>query len=167
MRRAVQEPRRHADDRSRRGRRCRPTRCASSAIRSPSWSPRPCCRRRTPPKRSRSTSRRCRPWCGSKRRCSAGAPLIHDEAPGNVALDYHYGDSEQVAAAFAKAAHVTQPQAHQQPRGGQRDGAARRDRRPRPGKRALHAARAARRACSACRATWRRSSRSSPSRSAS
>ena len=36
-----------------------------------------------------------------------GAPLIHAEAPGNVALDYHYGDSEQVAAAFAKAAHVT------------------------------------------------------------
>ena len=36
-----------------------------------------------------------------------GAPLIHDEAPGNVALDYHFGDSEQVAAAFAKAAHVT------------------------------------------------------------
>ena len=36
-----------------------------------------------------------------------GAPLIYDDAPGNVALDYHYGDSEQVAAAFAKAAHVT------------------------------------------------------------
>jgi carbon-monoxide dehydrogenase large subunit len=36
-----------------------------------------------------------------------GAPLIHAEAPGNVALDYHYGDAEQVAAAFAKAAHVT------------------------------------------------------------
>src|SRR6478672_1909755 len=36
-----------------------------------------------------------------------GAPLIHEEAPGNVALDYHFGDSEQVAAAFAKAAHVT------------------------------------------------------------
>jgi carbon-monoxide dehydrogenase large subunit len=36
-----------------------------------------------------------------------GAPLLHDEAPGNVALDYHYGDSEQVAAACAKAAHVT------------------------------------------------------------
>src|SRR5215510_2743008 len=36
-----------------------------------------------------------------------GAPLIHDEAPGNVALDYHYGDAEQVTAAFAKAAHVT------------------------------------------------------------
>src|SRR5260370_1926843 len=37
----------------------------------------------------------------------AGAPLLYEEAPSNVALDYHYGDSEQVAAAFAKAAHVT------------------------------------------------------------
>src|SRR6266516_5818317 len=37
----------------------------------------------------------------------SGAPLIHDAAPGNVALDYHYGDAEQVAAAFAEAAHVT------------------------------------------------------------
>src|SRR5262250_2073960 len=36
-----------------------------------------------------------------------GAPLLHDEAPGNVALDYHYGATEQVAAAFAKASHVT------------------------------------------------------------
>jgi len=36
-----------------------------------------------------------------------GAPLIHDEAPGNVALDYHFGDSEKVAAAFDRAAHVT------------------------------------------------------------
>jgi len=36
-----------------------------------------------------------------------GAPLLYEEAPDNVALDYHFGDSEQVAAAFAKAAHVT------------------------------------------------------------
>jgi carbon-monoxide dehydrogenase large subunit len=35
------------------------------------------------------------------------APLIHAEAPGNVALDYHYGDADVVAAAFARAAHVT------------------------------------------------------------
>ena len=28
--------------------------------------------------------------------------------PGNVALDYHYGDAEAVKAAFAKAAHVTE-----------------------------------------------------------
>src|SRR5882672_8644575 len=31
-----------------------------------------------------------------------GAPRLYDEAPNNVALDYHFGDSEQVAAAFAK-----------------------------------------------------------------
>jgi carbon-monoxide dehydrogenase large subunit len=37
----------------------------------------------------------------------AGAPQLYDDAPGNVALDYHYGDSEKVAAAFAAAAHVT------------------------------------------------------------
>jgi carbon-monoxide dehydrogenase large subunit len=34
-----------------RGRRCRPTRCVSSAIPWPAWSPRRCCRRRTPPRR--------------------------------------------------------------------------------------------------------------------
>jgi carbon-monoxide dehydrogenase large subunit len=36
-----------------------------------------------------------------------GAPQVFDDVPSNVALDYHYGDSEKVAAAFAKAAHVT------------------------------------------------------------
>jgi aerobic carbon-monoxide dehydrogenase large subunit len=36
-----------------------------------------------------------------------GAPLLHEEAPSNIALDYHYGDADTVAAAFAKAAHVT------------------------------------------------------------
>ena len=36
-----------------------------------------------------------------------GAPQLYDDAPGNVALDYHYGDAAQVAAAFAQAAHVT------------------------------------------------------------
>ena len=36
-----------------------------------------------------------------------GAPQLHDEAPGNILLDFHYGDSAAVAAAFAKAAHVT------------------------------------------------------------
>src|SRR5580658_6252507 len=35
------------------------------------------------------------------------APLLHDDAPGNVCLDFHYGDSEKVAAAFAAAAHIT------------------------------------------------------------
>ncbi len=36
-----------------------------------------------------------------------GAPVLYDEAPDNVALDYHYGDSAKVDAAFAQAAHVT------------------------------------------------------------
>jgi aerobic carbon-monoxide dehydrogenase large subunit len=36
-----------------------------------------------------------------------GAPQIYDDVPGNVALDYHYGDAEAVKAAFAQAAHVT------------------------------------------------------------
>jgi len=38
---------------------------------------------------------------------AVGAPLVHDEAPGNVCMDFHYGDAEKVAAAFAQAAHVT------------------------------------------------------------
>ena len=36
-----------------------------------------------------------------------GAPLVFDEVPNNIALDYHYGDADKVADAFAKAAHVT------------------------------------------------------------
>jgi aerobic carbon-monoxide dehydrogenase large subunit len=38
---------------------------------------------------------------------ASGAPQLHDGIPGNVAVDYHWGDSEKVAAAFAAAAHVT------------------------------------------------------------
>jgi aerobic carbon-monoxide dehydrogenase large subunit len=36
-----------------------------------------------------------------------GAPVLYAEVPGNVPLDYHFGDSAAVAAAFARAAHVT------------------------------------------------------------
>ncbi|HEX3885121.1 MAG TPA: xanthine dehydrogenase family protein molybdopterin-binding subunit [Stellaceae bacterium] len=35
------------------------------------------------------------------------APLLYDDVPGNVGLDFHFGDSGQVDAAFAAAAHVT------------------------------------------------------------
>ncbi len=35
-----------------------------------------------------------------------GAPQLYDHIPGNVALDYHYGDTNAVNAAFAAAAHV-------------------------------------------------------------
>ncbi len=36
----------------------------------------------------------------------AGAPQVWDNVPGNIALDYHHGDKDKVADAFAKAAHV-------------------------------------------------------------
>ena len=36
-----------------------------------------------------------------------GAPQLHDDVPGNLALDFHYGDAEAVKKAFAEAAHVT------------------------------------------------------------
>ena len=39
-----------------------------------------------------------------------GAPLIYADVPGNVGLDFHYGDSAKVAEAFAAAAHVTRLQ---------------------------------------------------------
>jgi len=39
-----------------------------------------------------------------------GAPQLYDDVPGNVSLDYHFGDAEAVKAAFAKAAHVTRLQ---------------------------------------------------------
>jgi carbon-monoxide dehydrogenase large subunit len=35
------------------------------------------------------------------------APQLYDDVPGNIGLDFHYGDAEKVAAAFAAAAHVT------------------------------------------------------------
>jgi carbon-monoxide dehydrogenase large subunit len=45
-----------------------------------------------------------------QRAAAPGAPQLHPEAPGNIALDYHYGDTAAVAAAFAQAAHVTRLQ---------------------------------------------------------
>ena len=36
-----------------------------------------------------------------------GAPQLYDSVPGNVAVDYHWGESNKIAAAFQKAAHVT------------------------------------------------------------
>ncbi|MBN9040352.1 MAG: carbon monoxide dehydrogenase [Rhizobiales bacterium 62-47] len=36
-----------------------------------------------------------------------GAPQLYDHIPNNVALDYHFGDTEAIDAAFAGAAHVT------------------------------------------------------------
>ncbi len=36
-----------------------------------------------------------------------GAPLLHDAAPGNLAVAFQYGDPAKVDAAFAQAAHIT------------------------------------------------------------
>ena len=36
-----------------------------------------------------------------------GAPLLYDDVPGNVPLDYHFGNTAAVDAAFASAAHIT------------------------------------------------------------
>src|SRR5258707_5959282 len=39
-----------------------------------------------------------------------GAPIVFDDAPGNICVDYHDGDSAKGAEAFAKAPHVTRLQ---------------------------------------------------------
>ena len=49
----------------------------------------------------------CPPSPRASEAAKAGAPQLYDDVPDNVALDYLYGDPEKVAAAFAKAAHVT------------------------------------------------------------
>lgn len=36
-----------------------------------------------------------------------GAPQLYDMIPNNIATEFHYGESDKVAAAFAQAAHVT------------------------------------------------------------
>src|SRR3954471_21045525 len=36
-----------------------------------------------------------------------GAPLVFDDVPGNLCVDFHYGDEAKTAEAFAKAEHVT------------------------------------------------------------
>ena len=43
----------------------------------------------------------------SREAVKSGAPLVYDDVPNNVVLDYHYGDAQKVAEAFASASHVT------------------------------------------------------------
>jgi carbon-monoxide dehydrogenase large subunit len=43
----------------------------------------------------------------SREAARPGAPIVFDDAPGNICVDYHYGDTAKVAEAFARAAHVT------------------------------------------------------------
>src|SRR5437588_6435439 len=50
----------------------------------------------------------------AKRAIQPGAPLVWPEATGNVAAQTEYGDGAAVAAAFARAAHVTELELHNQ-----------------------------------------------------
>ena len=69
-----------------------------------------------------------------------GAPLLYDHIPNNVALDYHYGDTAKIDAAFAGRRACDQARYRQHPRGCGLDGAARGACRLRQGQRAFHAA---------------------------
>ena len=162
MHRAVQEPRRLADEEAgaagaadRQG----ALRRRSDRLRGGGNAAAGEGRRRSGRGRHRAAARRDSPAQDAAR---PGAPQLYDDAPGNVALDYHYGDAEQVEAAFAKAAHVTRLKLvnsrvvvnAMEPRAavGAYDTAS------------ASRCMSARRACSACAATSRRCSRSSRSR---
>ncbi|MSP98622.1 MAG: xanthine dehydrogenase family protein molybdopterin-binding subunit [Betaproteobacteria bacterium] len=49
-----------------------------------------------------------------RRAIEPGAPLLFAAAPGNISAEARYGDPQAVAAAFAKAAHVTTVELHNQ-----------------------------------------------------
>ena len=61
--------------------------CASSASRSRRWWRRPGRRPRTSPSWSRSRSKRRRRWSTPPAALAPGAPLVHDEAAGNVVVE--------------------------------------------------------------------------------
>ena len=75
-----------------------------------------------------------------------GAPALFEDVPGNVCLDFHYGDTDKVNAAFAAAAHKVKLKLINNRADRQHDRAARRDRRattrPRSASRCTPAARA-------------------------
>ena len=77
----------------------------------------------------------------------AGAPQLYDDVPGNVALDYHFGDADAVDCRLRQGRACHAPQDREQPRGGERHGAARGGRRLR--RAGASRCTPARRACSA------------------
>ena len=70
-----------------------------------------------------------------------GAPLLYDDVPGNLVLDYHFGDTDKVREAFAARRACHPPRAPQQSPDRQSDGAARGAGELRRGERTLHPAR--------------------------
>ena len=127
-----------ADERAAASRRWRRARCAMSAIRSPSSSPRRASRRRTPPKRSWSITgaagggRRAR--CHQARR-AASVRRCAEQSVLRLGARRQGGDRRRLPQSRACRAH----QPGQQPPGRQPDGAARGDRRIQCGDRPLHA----------------------------
>ncbi|MEJ0068323.1 MAG: hypothetical protein WDO24_05860 [Pseudomonadota bacterium] len=65
----------------------------------------------------------------SKDAIKPGAPQLYDDVPNNIALDYHYGGHRQGDGGFQGRRPCDSPDLGQQPRRGQRDGAALGDRR--------------------------------------
>ena len=57
---------------------------------------------RTPPRRSPSITRSCRPWSTPRRR-RAAQTQVHDVAPDNTVFSWHLGDKDATEAAFAQA----------------------------------------------------------------
>ena len=167
MHRAVQEPRRHADEASRRGRRCRPTRCASSAIRSPSSSPRPLLQAKDAAEAVEVDIEPLPAVTEPERRGAPGRAAASTTKRRATSRSTTTSATPRRWRRPSPRPRMSPAQARQQPRGRQRDGAARGDRRLRSGERALHAAAPLARACSACGATSRTFSRSSRSRCAS
>jgi len=104
-----EQSRRNADAEALSATRSPPTRCAMSGTRWPSSSPRRSAAARTRPKPWSSRSNRCRRSASRTRQMHRARRKYTTRCPAMSGLDFHYGDSEAVAAAFARAAHVTQP----------------------------------------------------------
>ena len=95
MRRAVQEPRRLRHEEAAARRRCRPTRCASSAIRSPAWSPRRSLQAKDAAEAVEVDIEPLPAVTTPSEAARRARRSSIDDVPGNVALDFHYGDSRQ------------------------------------------------------------------------
>ena len=110
-----------------------------SASPSPWSSPRRAARRATPPRRSTSTGRSCPRVIDLNEAIGEGAHQLHPEAAGNVIYDWEIGDARRGRRGVRQGGARHQARHRQQPARAERHGAARRARRLRPGRGALHA----------------------------
>ena len=101
------------------------TRCAMSAMRSPSSWPTPRARPAMRPKPSRSTYKDKKAVVSAVDALKPGAPQIHPEAAGNLIFDWEIGDAKATDAAFTRRGPCDEARHRQQPAGAKPDGAAR------------------------------------------